>query len=359
MKTELLQTIIKTQDYNLFSRKYLEINKMLDITVLQSLVSNNKMDILLKTLELMLFFKNKKYLEVISCIENDIKGLLLGKIRAYDICISKILRLYYLSRKELKMSNDIFFNLMVPNKELGNEESVSVITNCLLDYLISNNIYKRINNNIVQSEMSKFNFYNGIIELVEGNYEYAYQLFDSSINTFTKKKCIQNKKYLILASLLQSNYNINITFDKKIKIYFDLVKIVKSANLQAFYKFLEDFKIELIRDKTFFIILRLSQIVIQEKIRCMSLVYSRISFDDMSVRLKMEREDLEFILRKSINSGLVSGRIEGEIYYTSKQKGIEEIKLQFEQVKRINEQIKREMKYPPIIPLSYDKAVNN
>ncbi|WUR04434.1 proteasome subunit RPN3 (RPN3) [Vairimorpha necatrix] len=353
MELAFLENILSTKDYDLFSRKYSEIFKKLDTETFQYLVSLRGGDLclLLRTLEIVLLFKKKLFLEVVSYVENNIKGLLLGKYRSYDILISKILRMYYLSRKELGINNDICFNLLVPNKELGNEESVSVITNCLLDYLVSNKIYRRIENFIVPSELSKYNFYNGVIELVEGNYEKAFFLLDSPNNKGIRAV------YLILASLLQSKFNIPVEYDKKIKIYFDLIRIVKEADLPGYMKFIEDHKDDLIKDNTFFIILRLSRNVIQEKIRCISLVYSKISYEDMSQRLNIDKEDLEYILLKSINSGLISGEVKDGVYYACKTKKKVTDKFKFENLKKLNSYIKSEMKYPEIQPLCYEKAI--
>ncbi|KAK6090030.1 hypothetical protein P3W45_000918 [Vairimorpha bombi] len=342
---DLIKNIIKRNDYELFNRKY---------SYIFNRISEFRADctsIITKTLDLIIMFKQKQYKEVISFVEKDIKELLLGKIRSYDICISKILRMYYLARKELGLPNDLFFNLMIPNKELGNDESVSVITTCLLDYLISNNVYKRITNKIAQSELPRYNFYHGIIELVEGNYDLASSLFNSS----TKNSIL--KRYMIITMLLQSNYNIPLEFDKKIKNYFDLIKIVRDADLESYMIFINEKRTQLIQDKTYFIILRLSQNVIQEKIRCMSLVYSRISYEDMSSRLNINKEDLDYLLKKSINQGLINGRVENNVYYTCKTpKNIKNNKFEFRELMNVNKMIKEEMKYPKIEPLCYEKA---
>ncbi|EQB60305.1 26s proteasome regulatory subunit [Vairimorpha apis BRL 01] len=331
----LLYKICSKQDYDLFNRKFSYIYK----NIVNSMPDEHIID---KTINAMVLFKHKKFEMVISFIEIEIKELLWGRNCSYDIFIAKILRLYYLARKYSGLNNDIFFNLLVSNKEFNNKESVSVITNCLLDYMLCNDVYFKMENEISQSELGIYNFYNGIIELVEGNYNKAYDFFR------TAKMSRETKKYIILTKLLQSNFQIDVEYDKRLEKYFKLVKIIKQADMNKFLNFVNENKEFFMLEKLFFIVMRLSHNVIQEKIRCASLIYSKISFTDLSFKLDMYVDDLEYILKKSIKNGLITGYVKNQTYYNNEQtKSIKkQNKLQFADLLNINNKIKGELKYP-------------
>ncbi|KAF9763883.1 26S proteasome regulatory subunit RPN3 [Nosema granulosis] len=347
------------QAMDCFDRRYKKLAKSISEDEIQTVKPRTSIQVVaLNTLFVGILFNNNQYKDIIQYVDENLKDILQGHKRSYDGFAAKIIKNYYASRRMCKLDSSMLFALLVPNKEKGNEETVSVLTNCILDMLIQNKIYMRLENNITTTgEQAKYNYYNGIIEMVEMNYKKALELFHHA-NILSKNKNLTGtiEKHIIMCMLLQSDFNIPYSFSKKLKVYFELVNTVKSADLSSFEHVLEKYREDLMRDDLYFIAQRLAQNVVQEGIRKIALVYSRISYVDISKTLNMEEEDVDFILRKTINQGLVRGKVEDRVFYSLKNtKDVQDININIKDGLYLTKYIREQMKYPKIEPLCYEK----
>jgi 26S proteasome regulatory subunit N3 len=306
-----------------------------------------------------LFIKNK-HEEVNRFVNDQMMHHLLGKTRVYDYFMSMILRFYYLSRKHEKQDNSMLFSLLECNKELGNEDTVSVLTNCILDMLISNKIFQRIENPMSSSpEQARYSYYNGIIAMVEGGYEEALQCFHTSaILSSGKQFNVVIEKCIIVCMLLLSDYSIPYSYNSRLKAYFGLITAVKQADLPKFEEELEKNREEFMNEGLYFVIRRLAQNVVQEGIRKVSLVYSRISFSDITGLLGMSEEDVGFLVQKTILQGFMKGEVVGNVLHSIKEEGMNNnIGLSIRDCIDLTRAVQEHMKYPSIRPLCYEKVM--
>jgi len=64
------------------------------------------------------------------------------------------------------------------------------------------------------------------------------------------------------------------------------------------------------KDRLYTLILRLNQIVIRIGLRKIYLAYSRISLQDISRKLNINAEDVEFVVAKALRDGILNGEID-------------------------------------------------
>ncbi|EOB14075.1 26S proteasome non-ATPase regulatory subunit 3 [Nosema bombycis CQ1] len=347
------------QGMDYFDRKYKKLVKNITEEEIHSIQPRNKMQVVaLNTIFVGILFTKKSYETLVEYVEENLIEIISGYTRKYDSFVAKIIKSYYASRKICKLDSSILFSLMVPNKEKGNEETISVLTNCILDMLIQNKIYVRMENKITTTgEQAKYNYYNGVIEMVEMNYDKALEFFHhASILSKNKNLSETIEKNIILCMLLKSEFNIPYAFSKRLRVYFEIIKTVKDADMKGFEFVLEKNKEDLMKDNLYFIAQRLSQNVVQEGIRKIAFVYSRISYKDIANSLKMEVENVDFILKKTINQGLIRGRVENETFfslpYSDKMHSLDGL---VKDGLYLTKYIRDQMKYPKIEPLCYEK----
>ena len=65
-------------------------------------------------------------------------------------------------------------------------------------------------------------------------------------------------------------------------------------------------------DRLYTLILRLNQIVIRIGLRKIYLSYSKISLRDISTKLNISEEDVEFVVAKALRDGIMNGEIDHE-----------------------------------------------
>lgn len=304
-------------------------------------------------------FIKKEFRRIDKIVNEGLLPYLIGKKRTYDYFIGLIVKFFYLARKNESQDNSTLFSLLVTNKELGNEYTVSVITNCLLDMFISNKIFQRIESNIVTtSEQARYNYYNGIISMVEGDYESALKSFHTSIILSTNRDLVLGaEKRVILCMLLNSDYRISYPYKPSLRTYFGLASVVKKAEIKRFEETLENSKDELMAQGLYFVARRLSQNVIQEGIRRISIVYSRISFVDIAHLLDINPEEAEYLVKRTIRKGLIKGEVVDDIFHSLKEdKSVVDIGMGIRDCIQLTKYIQEHMRYPAIEPLCYEKV---
>lgn len=303
-------------------------------------------------------FVKKRFGKVIQMVNDNISSYLIGGVRGYDYFVGLIVRLFYLSKKNEGQDSSTLFSLLVCNKELGNEYSVSVITNSLLDMFISNKIFQRIENPIsTTSEQARYNYYNGMISMVEGEYGRALASFHASaILSNSCSLSLTVEKCIILCMLLISDYNIPYPYKSKLKAYFELVSAVKRADLRRFEEALGRHREEFLSRGLYYIAHRLSQNVIQEGMRKISLVYSRISFEDIASLLEVDVGEVEYLVRRTIKKGIIRGKTVDDVFYSLREdKFTGDVGICVRDCIQLTRAIQEHMRYPRIEPLCYEK----
>jgi 26S proteasome regulatory subunit N3 len=79
------------------------------------------------------------------------------------------------------------------------------------------------------------------------------------------------------------------------------------GELSNFNKTVDLYKPTFQKDGLYTIILRLNQIVIRIGLRKISLAYSKISLNDIAVKLNIPSEDVEFVVAKALRDGIMQG----------------------------------------------------
>lgn len=300
----------------------------------------------------------KEFKRITEIVNESVSSYLMGSIRGYDYFVSLIIRFFYLAKKSQGQDSSTLFSLLVCNKELGNEHTISVITNCLLDMFISNKIFRRIGNTIsTASEQAIYNYYNGMISMVEGEYESALKCFHTSAILASSRKLILIVEKCIIICMLQiSDYSIPYPYRPKLKAYFELIAAVKKAEVEKFEEILENNKEEFLSQGLYFVAQRLAQNVIQEGMRKISLVYSRISYEDIAHLLNINLEEVEYLVRRTIKKGFIKGRVADGVFYSLREdRSAGNIGLSIRDCIHLTKSIQEHMKYPSIEPLCYEK----
>lgn len=95
--------------------------------------------------------------------------------------------------------------------------------------------------------------------------------------------------------------------------YLLLSSCVRFGNLGRFLSILQQYKENFEHDRTYSLIVRIRQHVIKTGLRRICQAYSRISINDVCVKLALENpEDAEYIVAKAIRDGVIDAQIDHE-----------------------------------------------
>ena len=89
--------------------------------------------------------------------------------------------------------------------------------------------------------------------------------------------------------------------------YYKLIQSVLEGSLADFEKLVANYRETFQKDRLYSMILRLNQIVIRIGLRKIYLSYSKISLKDISLKLNINEEDVEFIVAKALRDGILNG----------------------------------------------------
>jgi 26S proteasome regulatory subunit N3 len=133
---------------------------------------------------------------------------------------------------------------------------------------------------------------------------------------------------------------------------------VKQADLERFDEILVQHRSEFMGEGLYFVIRRLAQNVVQEGIRKISLVYSRISIGDAARLLRMSEEDVEHLVQKTIRQGFVKGRVADGVFHSTTRDGCDgSIGLSIRDCIDLTRVVQEHMRYPRIEPLCYERVM--
>ncbi|KAM0681355.1 26S proteasome non-ATPase regulatory subunit 3 [Glugoides intestinalis] len=278
-----------------------------------------------------------------------------GEDRKMDFFNGKLIKCYYQSLKHLGKPVDTLYKILCTNREYGNDYSVAVTTNAILDCQLNAHIYEQLDANITDpEERCKYCFYHGVIFLIRGEYKKALKFFDECDVLNSTKMDLLLKKYIITCKLLLGDYNLFYPYEEGLIPYFSLIGCVKRGDVELFYTLLDEHRQEYFGMNLYFVIRRLLQNVVQEGLRRIALCYSRIKVSDISEILGVNVGHLIHNVVKDM------GIVEAGVFYSTNTNLLNT--HCGEQVCRAVEarkSIEKLMKYPEIVPLSYEKITKN
>ena len=281
---------------------------------------------------------------------------LCGSDRSADYFNGKLLKYYYTSLKYLGRGIDSLYRLMATNREYGNEYSVSVLTNCILDFQINNDVYMGVDDEVSigdAEERAKYCFYSGIVCLVNGEYGRALAAFnEADILNKSRGLELKIKKYTIVSKLLLSDFSIFYPYMDELRPYFSLIGSIRRADLCTFNEVLETHRAEFFSLNLFYVVRRLLSNLLQEGLRKISICYSRISVADINEILGV---NVDYLLHSTIKSKFIRGYVEDGIFHSQNSRGSRlSIGDRIAEVVGVRSGILGMMTYPEITPLTYE-----
>ncbi|KAF7684728.1 26S proteasome regulatory subunit RPN3 [Astathelohania contejeani] len=268
---------------------------------------------------------NKQNQEVIKIINEEMLYLIEAQERTYDKLQSRLIYYYYKALKHTGGDDSItqytnLFTAFISHREMGNKESTAMLVGIILDLLTNNHFYEQAEmfisevdiNMLSTIHLARFYFYKGVIAIVKGEPQSLEYFQHSLILHFSKKA----EKYSILSMIMNSQFELLSRYKWKeyLQPYHELVRAVKSGVLDKYTKICKKYEEVYKQDGVFVLIQRLTKNVLEEGIRRICLIYSRITIQDMAVILKMKIEEVKFLLLKNIKNGSINGIIQNGIY---------------------------------------------
>lgn len=219
------------------------------------------------------------------------------------------------------------------------EVGQATLTNLLLRIFIDGNefalAHKFIAKTSFPEEISlgqfvRFLFYRGRIHAVKLAYTEAYAdllqaLRKAPTNTATGfKRLVQ--KHVIIVQLLMGDIPERVVFNlgegactgdarmaRVLRPYLELTQAVRVGDLAAFADVVELHRAQFVADRTASLVARLRQNVIKTGLRKVVTSYSRISFADIAVKLRLDSaEDAESVCAKAVRDGVIDGVLNHE-----------------------------------------------
>lgn len=274
--------------------------------------------------------------------------------RENDWILSLILSLAYQSMKKLNDYDLRFFcNLFIINTKYNNKRCCLMLNNIILKILIEKKMFKYAANylNHDYRNDSKYNFYKGIVECVSTKYKDALASFTLAMvlsNKYTNKI----RKYECVTRMLLGKVDKNYKWSNSLLCYKEISDCVRMGEREQLQKLIDEYKSVFWEDKTYFLVCRLHHVILQESIRRISLVYSRISLADIQSKFGIS----EHLFRKFIDRGKVCGSIQDDIYVSEPaQKTEPNIRLM--DTLRLNDRCQDKMTYPKIKKICYESYV--
>ncbi|EJW03689.1 hypothetical protein EDEG_00177 [Edhazardia aedis USNM 41457] len=334
----IIEEIFDTIEDNAKIQTYLanetKINEKYTHECLQKFQPESDCEILILTcISLRNLIDNERLEEALKLISPHILKLFYGEERIYDELIAKILKMYYFTLKTITITEmevkveedhclDLFFNILITNKITQNKNTVSALTNIILDILISNNQYEMcgpyLNTEMIGSEnLSQYNFYLGMIALTFGAYKVSSEYFQTAVMLSSNSQFRNHlEKYVILCLIFQSEfYRLkNRKWTKGNIEYYELYLAVMNGDKKQFKNILTNYQEKFFEDGTYAIIRRLFQNTIREGIRKIAIVYSSIYLSEIANKLQLEEDTVKLLLVKNLKEGIIKGKIDNNIF---------------------------------------------
>eukprot|EP00003_Mantamonas_plastica_P028559 TRINITY_DN653_c0_g1_i2.p1 TRINITY_DN653_c0_g1~~TRINITY_DN653_c0_g1_i2.p1 ORF type:complete len:343 (-),score=117.43 TRINITY_DN653_c0_g1_i2:26-1054(-) len=176
--------------------------------------------------------------------------------------------------------------------------------------------------NATNSEFARYYFYIGRIKAVQLDYteaeNYLLQATRKAPQSGVLGFRLAVTKLSVIVQLLMGDIPEKRIFRQKdlqsaLFPYLQLTQSVRIGDLASFHEVVDQHREEFKTDNTITLISRLRQNVIKTGLRKISVSYSRISFQDIWIKLKLDSpEDAEAIVAKAIHDGVIDATIDHE-----------------------------------------------
>ena len=300
----------------------------------QSVESVRCTELFFTCLYLHLLFDTSKFQQGQQVSTHLVRLIQAANIRALDILAAKVYHLYSrFFEIDIALYRGLlshFLNAFRIATVRGDLECQAELANVILRYYIQFNLFDSADKFITKiqfptsaqnNHLAKFMYYLGRVSAVHLDYSEAAKYLQHAIRKAPQglgaAGFLQaaNKLY-VLVQLLMGDIPEKSLFSQAIlknplEPYFELTQAVRSGDLTRFQHILVKHELVFQKDKTWTLVLRLRHNVIRTGIRLIGRAYSRISFLDISTKLRLESEqDAEFIVAKSIRDGTIEGKID-------------------------------------------------
>lgn len=302
-------------------------------------------------------FVRRNFTEICSAI-TDVD--LTGSDRRMDYFVAKLVKHYFSGLKHTSREIEIIYRLLATNREYGNNETVGVLTNCILSLEIGIGVFEPLK--IVRpmtscNENAKYYFYHGVAEMVLGNYTSALRYFaEADVQQQNKQIALAVQKNNIVCGLLAGNFAMRYRYVEELEPYFALVGSVKRAELGTFYAVLDKYKSEYFSMNLWFVVRRLVKNLLREGVRKISTCYTRIPLNEIS---RILGTDARLLLEEALESNFITGHVEDGVYYAGCLRDRVDLSYSaaIREIVGVEEAIQKMMRYPEIFPLSYEQLL--
>lgn len=286
-----------------------------------------EIELYLKTLYVSLLYREKLYGEALNVIKtllpkvNELNKRTIDNLNAHMY--------FYLARIYERTGNfiDVREQLLdAYNKAClrSDEQGQATLINLILRNYMAYNNYEAAYNFIEKTsfpenksinEYCKYLYYTARIKTIRRDYNEALWRLNQAIRKAPDKaigfKISCQRLAIVVELLLGEIPNREIFSDEVIfkhtYAYYKVIQAVIEGNLKNFHETVEKYKARFTEDKLYTLITRLNQIVIRVGLRKINNAYSRISLGDIANKLKIDNEDVEFVVAKAIRDGVVTG----------------------------------------------------
>nr|KAJ0189879.1 hypothetical protein LSAT_V11C800438890 [Lactuca sativa] len=294
---------------------------------------SHEMEIYCYFLVLIFLIDQKKYTEAKACSSAGIASLKNSNRRTVDVLASRLYFYYSLSHELSNSLSEIRGNLLVLHRvarlhhdELGQERLLNLILHNYLHY----NLYDQ-----AEKFRSKAPPFEVLSLPVLSRKESLLQAARKAPVERSLGFRVQCNKWAIIVRLLLGEIPERTLFKQKgmknaLRPYFDLTNAVRIGDLELLKTVAEKFSTTFTSDRTNNLIVRLRHNVIRNRLRHISIAYSRISLADVATKLRLNPliADVESIVSKAIRDGAIDAMLDhangwmvsketGDIYSTN------------------------------------------
>jgi len=222
-----------------------------------------------------------------------------------------------------------------------NDEGSVTLLNLLLRNYLTFNLYEQADKLISKvqfkeeaasnNEFARYLYYQGRIKSIQLDYADAYASLLGAMRkapqhsargfrlAVTKLACIVQ---CLIGEIPERSLFRQPGLKKGLAPYLELVKAVRVGDLQNFHEVIGRHGAIFHNDKTYTLIQRLRHNVIKTGLRKINVSYSRISLEDIRVKLQLDSvEDVEFIAAKAIRDKVINATIDHENKYLHTKDG--------------------------------------
>lgn len=220
---------------------------------------------------------------------------------------------------------DLFRALTVRHDELGQE----IVLNEILASMVASSEFEQaervIANCVVHqpyrstNQAARFSYFVGLVRAMRLNYADANACLQQALRKAPERatgfRTAATKLALVVQLLIgeippRSEF-LQPAMKEALNPYLQLTSCVRFGNLGRFMSILQQYREMFEHDRTYSLIMRVRQHVIKTGLRRICQSYSRISIQDVCIKLALENpEDAEYIVAKAIRDGVIDAQID-------------------------------------------------